>query len=177
MWTLIYSHNHLLSELVLNELRHTGTIHIKAILALMKVVCFFRSATTFPGYISVHLGVSLWWAQYTWLMYPLEFLWSEVWKCCINSVIINFLFKPLAEVKLVFLIGCYRTIQLHSLSVTVFVLWRRATGSQVEENSSNVITSLTKPSNTAHTITPVVFNHHPTTIWSITYPLWMAYLK
>jgi len=56
LWALIYSHNQLLSELISNKLRHF--IHIKAILALMKVTCSFISATTFPGYISMYIEMS-----------------------------------------------------------------------------------------------------------------------
>ena len=41
--------------------------HIKASGALMKVACSFRSATAFPGYISmytgIHLDVSLCWGD------------------------------------------------------------------------------------------------------------------
>jgi len=47
----------------------------------------FRSATTFPGYISMYTSVTFRCipvVRYTWLTYPLEFLWSEVWKCYIK---------------------------------------------------------------------------------------------
>jgi len=38
----------------------------------------FWGANTFPGSIWMYTGVPV--VSNTWFMYPLEFLWSEVWK-------------------------------------------------------------------------------------------------